>query len=90
MIDRTGTYGIGSPVSVLGRTMKLSLQHKAVADIRFAPIAALAGLGFIGHAIAGALGAGVALLLPLTLQALGAFLSAFRELLPARWRGDPY
>lgn len=66
--------------------MKVSLQHKAIANLPLAPIAALVGLGFIGHAIAGSLGAGIALLIPLLLQVLYVIGSGLRELLPARWR----
>lgn len=52
----------------------LSARAEAIADIRFAPIAAIVGLGFIGHAVAGSLGAGIALLIPLILTLMGALL----------------
>ena len=67
--------------------MKLSLPHEAVVNISVALIAALVGLGFVGHAIAGSLATGLALLIPLGLQVLYVLGSALRELLPARWRG---
>lgn len=66
--------------------MKLSLQHEAVVNIPLALIAALVGLGFVGHSIAGSLGAGVALLIPLFLQVLYVIGSAMHEFLPPRWR----
>jgi hypothetical protein len=70
--------------------MKLSLQHGAVVYIPIALIAALVGLGFVGHAIAGSLGTGIALLVPLFLQVVYVIGSALWELLPERWRGAPY
>lgn len=49
-------------------------QAQAIADIRFAPIARLVGVGFIGNAIGGSLGTGIALLLPMVFVIIGAII----------------
>jgi hypothetical protein len=54
--------------------MNLSFQHQAIAEFRFSPIAAIVGLGLIGHSFAGSLGAGIALMIPLLLTLISVLL----------------
>jgi len=55
-------------------TIPLHAQVEAVTNVRLSPIAAVIGLGLIGHAIAGSLGAGIALLVPMTLTIIDAII----------------
>lgn len=57
-------------------TFSYLIPAQVAVEIRLTPIAGLVGLGFLGHAIAGPLGAGIALLLPISLQLLIATVEA--------------
>jgi hypothetical protein len=62
----------GAEVSAFGREDLGRLPRTARMEFRFAPIAWLVGVGFVGYGIDGFIGAGIGLMLP----AVGVFLGA--------------